>query len=193
MIASLRGKLESIGGDWAVINVGGVGYQVYFPTSTQSNLGSVGEEVFLQTHLVVREDSMTLYGFATDGELELFQILISVSGLGPRLGLAVLSAMSVEQVATAIAGENSDLLMSVSGIGKKMAQRLILELKDKIAAGLLISPAAFPDDYAEVVAALTSLGYTVAEASRAVTSLPSSSDLSLEEKIKMALQYFTVK
>ncbi len=193
MIASLRGKLESIGGDWAVIDVGGVGYQVYLPTSTLSTLGSAGEEVFLLTHLVMREDSLTLYGFATEGELELFQILISVSGLGPRLGLAVLSAMSVEQVATAIAGGNSDLLMAVSGIGKKMAQRLILELKDKLAAGLLISPTVqFSEDYAEVVAALTSLGYTVAEASRAVTSLPSS-DLPLEEKIRLALQYFTVK
>ncbi|MEE8419207.1 MAG: Holliday junction branch migration protein RuvA [Dehalococcoidales bacterium] len=193
MIASLRGKLESIGGDWVVIGVGGVGYQVYLPTSTLSTLGVVGKEVFLLTHLVTREDSLTLYGFATESELELFQILIGVSGLGPRLGLAVLSAMSVEQVTTAIASENADLLMTVSGIGKKMAQRLILELKDKIAVGLLISPTIqFSDDYADVVAALTSLGYTVAEASQAVTSLPSS-ELPLEEKIRLALQYFTVK
>ncbi len=193
MIASLRGKLESIGGDWAVINVGGVGYQVYLPTSTLSTLGTVGDEVYLQTHLVTREDSMTLYGFATDGELELFQILLGVSGLGPRLGLAVLSTMSVEQVATAIASGSADILTAIPGIGKKMAERLILELKDKIAAGLLISPTVqISDDYSEVVAALTSLGYTVAEASRAVTSLPSS-DLPLEEKIRLALQYFTVK
>ena len=193
MIASLRGKLESLGVDWAVIDVSGVGYQVYLPTSTMSIIGSAGDEVFLQTHLVMREDSVTLYGFATSGELELFQILISVSGLGPRLGLAVLSSMSVEQVATAIAAGSADILTAVPGIGKKMAERLILELKDKIAAGLLISPTVeISDDYAEVVTALTSLGYTVAEASQAATSLPSS-ELPLEEKIRLALQYFNTR
>ena len=193
MIASLRGKLESLGVDWAVIDVSGVGYQVYLPTSTMSIIGSAGDEVFLQTHLVMREDSVTLYGFATSGELELFQILISVSGLGPRLGLAVLSSMSVEQVATAIAAGSADILTAVPGIGKKMAERLILELKDKIAAGLLISPTVeISDDYAEVVTALTSLGYTVAEASQAATSLPSS-ELPLEEKIRLALQYFSTR
>ena len=134
---------------------------------------------------------MTLYGFATDGELELFQVLTGVSGLGPKLAMAMLSSMSVEQLSTAIATENIDLLTAIPGIGKKMANRLVLELKDKISTGLISAPAAqLAEENAEVVAALTSLGYSIAEASRAVASLPES-DIPLEEKIKLALQYFT--
>ncbi len=190
MIASLHGKLESLESDGAIVNVNGVGIQVHMPTSTINTLGSVGQEIHLLTHLVMREDSITLYGFGAAGELELFQILIGVSGLGPRLGLAVLSAMSVEQASTAIASGNTDLLTAIPGIGKKMANRLVLELKDKISAGLISVPAVqFAEENAEVLAALTSLGYSVAEASRAVATLPSS-DLALEEKIKLALQYF---
>ena len=193
MIASLRGKLESIGADWVVIDVGGVGFQVFIPTSTLTTLGAAGEEVYLQTHLVMREDSVTLYGFSTPEELELFQILIGVSGLGPRLGLAALSTMTVEQVTTAIATGSTDLLTVIPGIGKKMAERLILELKDKISAGLLVSPAAqVVEENTDVIAALTSLGYSTAEASRAVAALPST-DLSIEEKVRLALQYFTAK
>ena len=191
MIASLHGTLESLGSDWAIINVNGVGFQVYMPTSTLSTLGARGEEVHLHTHLVMREDSATLYGFTTAEELELFQTLIGVSGVGPRLALAMLSAMNVEQVATAIATGSVDLLTAIPGIGKKMAERLILELKDKIGAGLIAIPAAqLAQENTEVIAALTSLGYSVSEASRAVATLPPSSDLSLEEKIKLALQYF---
>jgi Holliday junction DNA helicase RuvA len=191
MIASLYGKLESISTDSAIVNVNGIGFLVYMPTSTINTLGRIGREAHLQTSLVVREDSMTLYGFATDSELELFQVLTGVSGLGPKLALAMLSSMSVEQVSTAIATDNIDLLTAIPGIGKKMANRLVLELKDKISAGLISIPAAqLAQENAEVVAALTSLGYSIAEASRAIATLPES-DMSLEEKIKLALQYFT--
>ena len=194
MIASLHGKLESLGGDWAVINVNGIGFQVYMPTSTLSTLGTIGKEVHLQTYLVMREDSATLYGFATAEELELFELLIGVSGLGPRLALAVLSAMSVEQASMAIATGSTDLLTAIPGIGKKMAERLVVELKDKIGAGLIAAPTTqLAQENAEVIAALTSLGYSVSEASRAVATLPPSSDLSLEEKVKLALQYFAGK
>ncbi len=194
MIASLHGTLESLGSDWAIINVNGIGFQVYMPTSTLSTLGSIGKEVRLHTHLILREDGASLYGFSTSEELELFQALIGVSGLGPRLALAVLSAMNVEQVSMAIATGSVDLLTVVPGIGKKMASRLILELKDKIGAGLIASPAAqLAQENADVLAALTSLGYSVSEASRAVATLPTSSELSLEEKVKLALQYYTTK
>ena len=190
MIASLHGKLESLGSDCAIINVNGVGFQVYMPTSTLSTLGTTGEEVHLYTHLVMREDSVTLYGFDTAEELELFQTLIGVSGLGPRLALAVLSAMSVEQTSMAIATGSVALLTTIPGIGKKMAERLIVELKDKIGAGLIITPTTqLAQENADVLAALTSLGYSVSEASRAVATLPQSSDLNLEEKVKLALQY----
>jgi len=191
MIASLQGKLESLGSDWAIINVGGMGFQVYMPTSTLSTLGTVGEEVKLHTHLYLREDNATLYGFASAEELGLFQTLISVSGLGPKLALAMLSAMNIEQLSMAIATGSTDMLTVVPGIGKKMANRLILELKEKIGAAWIAAPAAqLAQENTDVLAALTSLGYSVAEASRAVATLPPSSDLSLEEKIKLALQYF---
>ncbi len=191
MIASLNGKLESLGSEWAIINVGGVGFQVYMPTSTLSLLGKIGEEVKLYTHLHLREDNATLYGFASAEELRLFQTLIGVSGLGPKLAIAMLSAMTVERLTMAIATGSTDLLTVISGIGKKMANRLILELKEKIGAAWIITPAAgLAEENADVLTALTSLGYSASDASRAVATLPPSSDLSLEEKIKLALQYF---
>ena len=191
MIASLKGILDSLGSNGAIINVNGIGFQVFMPTSTYIKLGAVGKEVKLYTHLHLREDEATLYGFASTDELRLFQTLIGVSGLGPRLALAMLSAMSIEQITMAIASGNADLLTAIPGIGKKMAERLILELKDKVAAGWVTAPAAQrAEENTEVLSALTSLGYSVNEASRAVATLPPSSDLSLEEKIKLALGYF---
>ncbi len=191
MISSLYGKLESLGSDSAVINVNGIGFQVRMPTSTLSALGPVGSEVGLHTHLQLREDGVTLYGFGSSDELSLFQILLSVSGVGPKLALSMLSALSVEQLTSAIATGSADLLTTAPGIGKKIASRLILELKDKIGAGWVISPAAqIAEENTEVIQALTSLGYSAAEATRAVSSLPASSKLSLEEKVKLALQYF---
>ena len=194
MIASLHGKLESVGSDGAIINVGGIGFRVYMPTSTLSTLGKIGEEVELHTYLHLREDNAALYGFASTDELGLFQNLISVSGLGPKLALAMLSAMNIERLTMAIATSSADLLTEIPGIGKKMANRLILELKEKIGAGWITTPAVqLAEENAEVVAALTSLGYSVSEATRAVASLPPDSELSLEERVKLALAYFTTK
>ena len=191
MIASLQGAVESLGSDCAIVNVGGVGFRVYMPTSVLSTLGAVGESVKLHTHLHVKEDDISLYGFSSANELQLFETLIGVSGLGPRLALAMLSTMSVEQLTMAIATGSTDLLTTVSGIGKKMADRLVLELKDKIGAGLIAIPAAqMTEEHAEVLAALTSLGYSVTEASQAVGTLPRDSKLTLEEQVKLALQYF---
>ena len=194
MIASLHGTIESLGIEWAIVNVGGVGFQVYVPTSTLSKLGAAGAEVKLFTHLHLREDNAALYGFATAEELGLFQTLIGVSGLGPKLALAMLSTMTVERLAMAIATGSTDLLTMIPGIGKKMASRLVLELKEKIGAGWIAAPAAeLAEENADVLAALISLGYSVSEATRAVATLPTSSDLSLEEKIKLALGYFGSK
>ncbi len=191
MISSLCGKLESLGSDWAIINVGGIGFQVRMPTSTLSTLGPIGKEVKLNTHLHLREDNVTLYGFGSAEELALFQILISVSGVGPKLALSMLSSMSIDQLTMAIASGSTDLLTTIPGIGKKIASRLILELKEKIGAGWIITPATqVAQENADVLAALTSLGYSAIEATRAVASLPSGNKLSLEEKIKLALQSF---
>ncbi len=189
MISSLHGKVESVGGDGAVINVGGVGFQVYMPTSTLSTLGGIGKEVQLYTHLHLREDNAALYGFASADELNLFQTLISVSGLGPKLALATLSAMNVEQLSMAIATGSTDLLTAIPGIGKKVANRIVLELKEKIGAGWITTAAPeFAQENTDVLAALTALGYSVGEASQAVAGLPTDSDMSLEERIKQALQ-----
>ena len=192
MIASLHGKVESLGSDWAVVNVGGIGFQVYMPTSTLSEVGFTGKEVQLYTHFHLREDNATLYGFGTAEELSLFQSLISVSGLGPKLALAMLSGMSTEQLVTAIATGSVELLTVIPGIGKKVANRIVLELKEKIGAGWITTPSTqFAQENTEVLSALTSLGYSSAEAAKAVATLPASPETSLEEKIKLALAYFT--
>ncbi|MFH1169412.1 MAG: Holliday junction branch migration protein RuvA [Chloroflexota bacterium] len=195
MIASLEGRLESLGEAWAVINVGGIGFQVHMPTSTLSALGPVGSGVKLHTHLHLREDNVTLYGFASPEELLLFQTFTSVSGLGPKLALSMLSSMSPEHLVTAIATGNADLLTTIPGIGKKVASRIILELKEKIGAGWIATPATPLDqENIDVLAALTSLGYSTAEAAKAVATLPpASKKLNLEEKIKLALQYLGSK
>jgi Holliday junction DNA helicase RuvA len=190
MISSLNGKVEALGSDWAIINVGGIGFQVFMPTSTLSAIGQAGKEVKLYTHLHLREDNVVLYGFATPQELSLFQTLISVSGLGPRMALSMLSAMRIEHLVTAIASGSAEMLTTVPGIGKKMASRIVLELREKISAGWITSPApGFARENADVLSALTALGYSAAEATKAVASLPAS-DLPLEEKVKLALQYF---
>jgi len=189
MIAGLHGKLEAVGSDWAIIDVGGISFQVYMPTSTLATLGAIGKEVRLHTHFHLREDNATLYGFASTEELGLFETLLGVSGIGPKLALSMLSAMSVEKLAMAIATGSVDLLTMVPGIGKKTASRIILELKEKIGAGLVIPTAQIAEENTDVIAVLTSLGYSVNEATRAVATLPTS-EISLEEKIKLALQYF---
>ncbi len=191
MISSLNGKLEALVSDWAIINVGGIGFQVFMPTSVLSVLGPIGKEVKLYTHLHLRQDNVTLYGFASTEELALFHILIGVSGLGPKLALAMLSTMSVERLTMAIATGNIDLLTIVPGIGKKVASRIILELKEKIGTGWVITPAAqLAQENTDVLAALTSLGYSAAEAAKAVATLPPAADLNLEERVKLALAYF---
>ncbi len=191
MISSLHGKVESLGSDCAVVNVNGVGFQVFMPTSTLSAIGAVGKEVQLFTHLYLREDNAALYGFASAEELSLFQLLIGVNGLGPRLALAMLSGMSTEQLVTTIATGSVDLLTVIPGIGKKVATRIVLELKEKLGAGWISTPTAqLARENTDVLAALTSLGYSAAESAKAVATLSPTPDLPLEEKIKLALQYF---
>ena len=191
MIASLTGTLDAMGTDWAVIRVGGIGFKVNMPTSSLSRLGSPGDEVKVFTHLYVREDNISLYGSTSVEELGLFETLIGVSGLGPRLALAMLGTMDSEKLAAAIATANGLVLTQVPGIGKKMAERIILELKDKVSAGLLtVAVSEMAPENAEVLAAMMSLGYSTAEANQAVASLPNDPELSLEERIKLALGYY---
>jgi Holliday junction DNA helicase RuvA len=190
MISSLRGNIDAVSTDSLIVNVNGVGFKVSVPTSVLSELGMVGREVKLYTHLHVREDDLSLYGFGSIDELKLFETLISVSGLGPKTALGMLSAMSADQVAMAIASGSVEILTTIPGIGKKTADRLILELKDKVGGVMISSPAGrAAQENADVVTALVSLGYSVMETTRAVNSLPTGKKLSLEEKVKLALQY----
>ncbi len=192
MIASLSGKLETVSGEGALINVGGVGFRVAMPTTDLSALGAPGAEVKVFTHLHVREDNLSLFGFASAEELWLFETLLGVTGLGPKLALAMLSTLSPEQITMAIATGSTDMLNMIPGIGKKVANRIVLELKEKIGAGWIAAPATqAAQENTEVLTALTSLGYSAAEAVKAVAALPAErEDLDLEEKIKLALQYF---
>lgn len=193
MISGIKGKLEAIGNNWIIVNVGGMSFQVFVPISSLRPLGVIGEQVKLYTHLAVREDNMGVYGFSSARELAVFQSLITVSGIGPKLGMAMLSAMDVEQLIMAVASGNSDLLTSIPGIGIKTASRIVLELKDKVGTGMVTQNLESNQSNLEVLAALSSLGYSAAEANRAVATLPFSGNLGVEEKLKLTLNYLSGK
>jgi len=189
MIVALEGILESRGNNSVVVKVGPLSLNVAIPNSTLVQLGNVGDKVYLHTHLYLREDNIAIFGFSSAEELGLFQSLITVSGIGPRMALGVLSVLNPEQLISAIEGGNVDLLSQVPGIGKKTAGRVVLELKGKIAKewGSVIAPSLQQED-ADVVAALTGLGYSLREATQAASALSDSKGLDLEEKVKLALQ-----
>jgi Holliday junction DNA helicase RuvA len=193
MIATIEGILEHCGIGSVVIKVGGVGIQVYVPSLTLSRLGVIGDKVSLYTHLYVKEDNISLYGFASSEEVALFKNLISISGIGPRIALALLSKLSAEQLATAIISGNVALIDQVPGIGKKMANRLIVELRDKLEREWKEAALPLAPEDTDAIAALTSLGYSLREVTQVVSSIPNSSELSLEEKVKTALQELASK
>jgi Holliday junction DNA helicase RuvA len=188
MIATLEGILEYRGNDSIIIDVGGIGFRVYVSGSTLSQLGAIKGKVSLYTHLHLREDNVSLYGFASSEELALFKNLISVSGVGPKVALALLSALNPGQLVMAITSGNADLLSQVPGIGKKMASRLVIELGGKLEKQWKEVALPLAPESADIIAALTGLGYSLAEATKAISKLPDSEELSLEEKVKMALQ-----
>lgn len=192
-IARLRGPVEDKGADWAIIAVGGLGILAALPISTADRL-SVGQGAELYTHLHVREDALTLYGFASREDLVLFEQLISVSGVGPRVALGLLSVLDAPQLAAAIVGGRSDVLRKVPGVGQKTAERIVLDLRDKVtppAAGTDVEkrPTTGASD-PDVVSALMALGYTQPEAAAAAESISSDAVQTLEEKIRAALQAF---
>lgn len=190
MIAALRGVLESRSPDSLVVEVGGVGYRVFAPASTISQAGALGDAVKVYTHLYVRQDVLALYGFQSPQERELFQVLLSVSGIGPKAALALLSAYPADTLKQAIAGGDVDLLTRVPGVGKKTAARVVVDLKGKLNWDRLVAAPVAPAD-ADVEAALTNLGYTVAEAQAAIRSLPADRVYTTEEKVRLALQHFS--
>lgn len=189
MIAAIEGTLERRGSDWAIIKIGGVSLQVYLSNPTLNQLGAIGQRVQLSTYLYWKEDNIALYGFTSEQDLELFKLLISVNTVGPRLALAMLSSISSDQLTLAIGSGNVDLLTQVPGLGRKTASRLVLELRSKLEKEPAGVTSYLTEDNAEVAAALTKLGYSAAEAARAVAELPQSPDLSLEDKVKLALRH----
>jgi Holliday junction DNA helicase RuvA len=188
VIAGVRGRIERKLTDALLVDVGGVILKVGTSTATLSAAGEVGEDIRLSTHLFVREDQLTLYGFAGDDELRLFEMLIGVTGVGPRLACAVLSHLRPEALHEAIQAGNVDLLGTVPGVGKKTAARLIVELRGKVPAAP-VGLAPLGRDDTEVVAALRALGYTTAEAHAAVGRIQgATADLSVEERVVAALR-----
>ncbi len=188
MIGSLAGKLQSRQDDTIILAVGGVGFRVRVSASAAAGLGEAGSPVQLFTHLRVREDELSLYGFATEEELHLFETLMTVSGVGPKVAMNVLASAPIGTLKIALAEGNIDALTAVPGIGKKTAQRLALELKGKIdVTGLSEVSEISPPDR-DVIDALINLGYSAAEATRAARAVPANVKI-LEERVRVALQY----
>lgn len=194
MIASLRGKLIYTDNTVAVVECGGVGYKCFVTKNTLYNLPQKNEEVFLHTYMVVREDAMDLYGFESVEELDAFKLITSVNGVGAKIGLALLSEFTASQLTLYIASNDAKALTAASGVGIKLAQRIVLELKDKV-GGIstgetleikAVGNATINSNTKEAVAALVALGYSQSEASLAVGKLDIS--LSTEELIKQALK-----
>jgi Holliday junction DNA helicase RuvA len=191
MIASIQGQVVQIGEDSLIVEVGGMGFLVYvtrFLVQTQRR----GEKVSLFTHLVVREDSLTLFGFQEQEEVSLFQELIKVNGVGPRLALETLSTHTPEVIKRAVLNKQEEIFATVSGIGKKTAQKILLTLEDRIpfTEGMHISPETAGIN-AEVQEALLTLGYSVLEAQAALQTIPEDAPLVLESRLTMALRYFS--
>ena len=188
MIGRLTGTLAEKSPPLVLMDVGGVGYEVDVPMSTFCSLPHLGERVTLHTHMVVREDAQLLYGFLTLEERETFRQLIRISGVGPRIALAVLSGMSAQELAQAVSQQQPGRLVKVPGIGKKTAERLLLELKGKLApdlggpAGAVVTS----DAQADIVQALVALGYSDKDAAAAIKALPA--DIGVSDGIRAALK-----
>jgi len=194
MIAKISGRLLEKSPTRILVEVGGIGYEIHIPLSTFDKMGAVGENIGVLTYLHVREDVLQLFGFATAGEKQLFQHLLSVSGIGPKLAQSILSSSPVEMFCRHITKNDIAALTEISGIGKKTAERLVLELRDRLArwmpetaASATPTPSAIEE---ETIAALVSLGYTRSSAQKAVEQVKKEAgELPVEELIKRALRY----
>lgn len=188
MIGRLSGLLAGKAPPQVLVDVGGVGYEVDVPMSTFFNLPELGQRVVLLTHFVVREDAQVLFGFLTAPERDAFRQLVKISGVGPRTALSVLSGLSVAELAQAVSVQEAARLVKVPGIGKKTAERLLLELKGKLGPDLALPPtaAATTEAGSDIVQALVALGYSEKEAAAALKALPG--DVGVSEGIKLALK-----
>ncbi|HEU0003253.1 MAG TPA: Holliday junction branch migration protein RuvA [Ktedonobacteraceae bacterium] len=194
MIASIHGVLEARRADHAVIRVGGFSLRIFTPSSTLGRLGEVGAEVTLHTHFQVREDGMALFGFTSAEERDAFEQLITISGVGPKIALALLSTMDASTFYRAIADEDVTRLSLAPGVGKKLAGKLVFELKGKLPALAATGGAAADTPsgrlQTEVLEALMGLGYSAAAAQAALAKIPQDRPMTLEEQITYALRSF---
>jgi len=188
VITSLSGSVLKVGRDHLILQVGGVGIQVWVPARVLGQVDAVGRPLTLHTSFQLRENGVSLYGFGSEDDRDLFELLLGVSGIGPRLALSVLSTLSPDVLAGAVAREEPAVLQRVPGVGKKTAERIVFHLRDKLAvergpAGL----AMLSDVDAEIIAALTSLGYSVVEAQAALQRLPADAPPELDERLRLIL------
>lgn len=186
MIGKLTGILSDKNPPQVIVDCNGVGYEVQVPMSTFFNLPADGTQVSLLTHFVVREDAQILYGFGSEAERAAFRELIKISGVGPRTALSVLSGMSVAELSQAVTSQEAGRLIKVPGIGKKTAERLLLELKGKLGADLGAPAHAVGDSHSDIQQALLALGYSDKEAAAALKALPK--EVGVSEGIKLALR-----
>ena len=190
MISSLLGELQQKEDNLLVVAVGGVGLRVAVPKGLAERL-DVGEKVFLHTHLIVRENELSLYGFESAEDRKLFTTLLGVDGVGPKVALSVLSTLTIDAIQRAIFNDEPELLSRVPGVGKKTAGKIALYLKDRLKPTDALSRVASMSDVdSEVLAALTALGYSVVEAQSAIQSIPKDASPDVEERLRIALQYF---
>ncbi len=189
MLVGVRGALEAVGPDWVNVQVGGITLQMFVPASAIAALGSVGEPVRLHTILRIQNEQPTLYGFPDAGWVELFGALTGVSGVGPRSALSILSELGEDGFRNAVAAEDVTALARAQGVGRRIAQRVVLELRGKIPDADAGAPGAVAvaGTDADAVDALTALGMPLADARQAIASLELPADASVEDKIRQAL------
>lgn len=201
MFSYIKGTIATKQKDYIVLDNGGIGYLLITPLSTLQTLGTIGENACLYTHFHIREDAFTLFGFATEEEKRVFDLLISISGVGPKVALSIMSTISMSQFGLSIITDDFKLLTKAPGVGSKMAQRIILELKDKVKKEQFLSLDTVVDMenssgllgnsvLTEAISALLVLGYSQQEASRAVSSVPGEIK-NVEEIIKYSLKSFS--
>lgn len=189
MIASIRGEILAAGDQYLIVAVGGIGLQIHVPLLL-SKKAKIGDEIFLFTSLIVREDSLSLYGFEEDQEKTYFELFLGVNGIGPRTALAAVSTLSVDLIRRAVIGEQADVFSRIPGVGKKGAQKILLHLQGKIDGDSIMGAIHVQDVDMEVLDALTGLGYSVVEAQSALQSIPRDAPQDVEERLRMALSYF---
>ncbi len=189
MIASLSGNVLKIEANALVIGVGGVGLRVLVPRTVLEDVGGVGRHMRLHTHLLVRETELTLYGFASEEDLQLFEVLLGVNGVGPKVALAILGTLSPELLKSAIVREETAVLQRVPGIGKKMAERIMFQLREKLDVSAQETAVGLVSDVdADVIDFLTGLGFSIVEAQAALQKLPRDVK-AVDERVQLALQY----